>query len=249
MLKDIYLVLGGEDTIMRPRTSKLIEVLKFRQQFNSDETKVIVSGKALFNRNAFGSEARDMKNYLVKENIPSDMIIVEDKGMDFVGCLLFSFYKINYLILKEQGDTVLPEIFPEITIHLIVEKFYMGRSKEIFKRIFKTLISLNPNVKFDFIESENGEEIPFLSNIKKNRLVKKCLKNPLLIPKDDRVSRELLLLMLVLLDINTFNLRTPKDFKRYLSLLPEYREIIMGKFSYDKAQAWYMLAINAFKNN
>ena len=49
--------------------------------------------------------------------------------------------------------------------------------------------------------------------------------------------------------INTFNLRTPKDFKRYLSLLPEYREIIMGKFSYDKAQAWYMLAINAFKNN
>jgi hypothetical protein len=76
MLKDIYLILGGEDSTKRPRSSKLIEVLKTRQHFNSNETKIIVSGKSLFNRSVNGSEASDMKKYLLSKNIPSDLILI-----------------------------------------------------------------------------------------------------------------------------------------------------------------------------
>jgi hypothetical protein len=181
--------------------------------------------------------------------------------MDFVGCLLFSFYKIEELVLKTQGDTVSPKNYQDITINLIVEDFYMPRSKEIFKRIFGTLVSLNPNVKFNFIEAENSVSIPFLSNIKIKSTIKKFMKDLILIHKqgitspfmnllktlanEDRVIRELFLLYLVIFDINTYGLRLPEDFRKYLTFLPEYRELFGGDSEYKFS--WYMIAVKALR--
>jgi hypothetical protein len=209
MIKQIYIVLGGEGK-EKPRTKKLIHIIQNTPNLNWNETKIILSGLSGLNPNIEISEAKFMFKFLQENNIPKTSMILEENSMDTLGNMIFSYEICQKLILENQGNTVEPENFEPINISLITETFHLGRSKELFLRLFGTLKGINPKIKFEFI------------NTKKTNLLF----------WRDRKKQEYLIETALLTDFYTFNLRLPEDFRNYLFSLPIYSNSYTGKKKY-----------------
>lgn len=101
MLKEIYIVLGGENS-KHPRCKKLIEeLINKKTELLNGEIKIILSGKSWFNPHTEITEAKRMKEFLLsstKISIPKESIILEEESMDTLGNMIYSFNKIRNLL-------------------------------------------------------------------------------------------------------------------------------------------------------
>lgn len=154
-----------------------------------------------------------MIKYLLKNKIPTQIIINENQAMDTLGNMIFSFDIIENLVLKHQKNTVNPKVYPECEINLITERFHLHRSKELFLKIFKTLKSLNPAIKFIYHNINETNYLSYFSHQKK------------------RMIQEEIILESITLDSIHYNLQIPEQYKNYLFSLPVYKDIYKGKLN------------------
>lgn len=217
-MKRIYLLLGGESK-EKERSNKLFESIYARlSQEPFEEILVICSGFSGFNLNVNIPESSKMKQYLIEKGIPKERILEEDKSLDTLGNILYSYFIIEQLILNNQDNKINLEIYPNITISLVTSTFHLGRSKELFLRIFKTLKGINPNVNFEFIPTKKYSLLKFWKYTNLNEIAK-----DLFVEFDSQIL---------------YNLRLPEDYLKYLNSLPIYsqrelntKESIIGAYS------------------
>lgn len=226
-LENIYLLLTGENEKKRPRSKALITILSNTPNLNWENTKIIVTGKSGFTFNVEETEAKKTQKFLIKNNIPKENILLEEEAMDTLGNMVFSFYIIEKLILKEQGNTVKPKSYPKIKIHLITERFHLNRSKGLFLQIFGTLKSLNPNISFKFHKINEISTLNYFFN-----------------KKSKKYLIEHGILQTLINDITTYNLQTPEEFINFLFSMPIYNEHYTPTIPYNTSLSSYRVAIN-----
>lgn len=126
MIQEIFLILCGEDECKRPRSKKLLTLLK-----HSSHYKIIISGLSSFNLHPNSSESSRLSTYLTNHGISDHDIILEEQSMDTLGNIVFSHKLIEKLLQKYKHIS---------RISLITNNFHLHRSRRLFSRIFKALI-------------------------------------------------------------------------------------------------------------
>lgn len=77
MIKKIYLILTGEDEKKRPRSKKLLDIIR-THNLQDDEYKIIVSGYSGFLLNVETSESYNVSEYLISKGISKNNIVLEE---------------------------------------------------------------------------------------------------------------------------------------------------------------------------
>lgn len=245
MLKKIYLILTGEDEHKRPRSKKLIELIRVNN-LNLDEYKIVVSGLSGFRPNVDSSESSRLGKYLIERNISKESIILEEESMDTLGNMIFS-YKIIEELIKEN-------ISEPIEIVLITEGFHMHRSKKLFLKIFQDLRNLNNQISFSF---QSGNTFGISSFYWKRKLdviveklkrhikiggdIKDYLRKWFII--DKRYMLDFMILDIILTDLDIFRLKSYEDYKNFLFSLPVYNEKYKATQKYPIQYSIYAHAI------
>lgn len=251
MLKKIYLILGGEDEEKRPRSKKLIELLR-ADILNNIEFKVVVSGYSSFNLNAVESESSRLAKYLIGQNIPKENLILEEESMDTLGNLVFSYKIIQGLAFQNNLE--------KIEIILITEGFHMQRSKKLFLKIFENLKFSNPNVYFDFVSANTSNISSFFWTRKLDIIVEK-IKRKMDLGEDitdyfkkiifvhKKYILDYAILDMILTDADIFRLKTYEDFRNFLFSLPVYNQKYTPTQKYLTRYSIYSTAIDKLTNN
>lgn len=219
-LSTIYLVLGGEDEIKRPRSKKLLQLVR-RSQQQADEYKIIVSGLSSFDTTATTSESSRQAKYLVGHGIPKENIRIEEESLDTLGNLIFSHRIIEQLLTQ---STDLPQ-----SIVLITEGFHIHRSKKLLRRIFKDIVEQYPAVRFKFAAANPHTQAKYYW---------KWLLQKIRTGVEDE-----LILDVLTVDIDIFKLHSNKDFENYLFSLPVYVTRYKANQPYNMAHSLYARAI------
>jgi uncharacterized SAM-binding protein YcdF (DUF218 family) len=206
----IYLILTGENEKQRLRSNYLIKILKNQ---NLEHTKIVVTGKSGFENYVHQTESDRMIKHLIKNGIPKQIIINENKAMDTLGNMIFSYRIIEDLVLELQGNSVNPHSYPQCEINLITERFHLHRSKELFLKLYGTLKSINPEIEFKF---HKINETSFLNYFSHHKL---------------KLLEEYAILESLILDSIHYNLQIPEQYENYLYSLPVYKEIYKGKMN------------------
>lgn len=250
MLKKIYLILCGEDEQKRPRSKKLLECIR-SDILNNIKYKIIVSGYSSFNLNAVESESSRLAKYLIGENISKENIILEEKSMDTLGNLVFSYKIIQELISQNNQE--------KIEIILITEGFHMQRSKKLFLKIFENMKTINPCISFNFISANTQGISSFFWKRKINIIMEKIKKHMELggdikeyLTKFFLVDKKYLLdfaiLDMILTDIILFKLKSYTEYENFLFSLPIYQKKYKPKQKYLTQYSIYAHAIEHFTN-
>ncbi len=257
MIKKIYLILCGEDEHKRPRSRKLLELIR-NDILNNNEYKIVVSGLSVFNLNPESSESSRLSKYLIKNNVPKENIILEKESLDTLGNMVFSHTIIEQIIRQNPQEPI------EIT--LITEGFHMKRSEELFLKIFNDLKNINNKLTFNFERANTGGISSFfwkrkskviIEKIKIQLKIRKDIKKRHLEPEKDIVDffkksslvsikylKDFAALEIILLDIKKFRLKTYEEFENFLFSLPIYNEKYKPKHRYLIKFSLYALAIN-----
>ena len=237
MLKKIYLILTGEDETRRPRSKKLLQLIR-THNLKDDEYKIIISGYSGFLLDVDTSESFRVSQYLVSKGVNSNNIILEENSMDSLGNMYFSVQKIGTLLYSIDKNS-------PITICLVTEQFHMKRAKALFELFTPFLLITHTNISFEYQEANSLGISSYFWRRKVEVLSKKLL--PLIIKfnirslKDEFISifsnltplmkrsiSEKLGYLIIQRDIKIFKLQTYNDFTDYLFSLPFYRD----KFKY-----------------
>lgn len=118
---DYIIVLGARLNNNRPSQSlqyRLDETVKYHQRYN--HTKIIVSGGRGNGENI--SEARAMKNYLIKKGIPENLIIEEDKSTNTNENIIYSKKILDSLENKQYSVTIITNGFHCFRSKLLASK-------------------------------------------------------------------------------------------------------------------------------
>lgn len=231
-LKQIYLILTGEDESKRPRSKKLIELIR-THQFQDDEFKIIISGYSAFLLNQDSSESFRLKQYLVSKGINEKNIILEEESMDTLGNMYFSYKLISNLIFNEDKNQ-------RIMITLITENFHLKRSKNLFEKIFTNLLISRNNISFEYVGANSLSISSFFWKRKMNLILAKFLRMDFdfkdlnhLFSKMNILSKRIILdyiiLNVILTDIKRFRIYSFQDFENYLFSLPIYNQKYVPK--------------------
>jgi uncharacterized SAM-binding protein YcdF (DUF218 family) len=234
MIKKIYLILGGEDENKRPRTKKLLDLIR-NDILNNIDYKIIISGFSWFNLNSTSSESSRIRKYLIEKNISEKNIILEEESLDTLGNMIFSHIIIEKLIRENLND--------EIEIILITEGFHMKRSKELFLRIFKDIKYLNNKISFKF-ESANSLGISSFYWKRKLKVIVSKIKRRFELDKNTpeyfkkiflinkKYLFNFIILDIILTDFDFFKLKTFEDYEDFLFSLPVYNQKYKPKKKY-----------------
>lgn len=220
----IYLILTGENEKQRLRSNYLIKILQNKTPEQLQDIKVVVTGKSGFDPYVNQTESDRMIQHLIKNNIPKQIIINENQAMDTLGNMIFSYRIVEDLVLELQNNTVNPHSYPNCEINLITERFHLNRSKELFLKLFGTLKSINPTIKFKFHKINETSFLNYFSHHKK------------------RLIEEFAILESLMLDSIHYNLQIPEQYQNYLYSLPVYKDIYKGKMNL--TTSLYSKAIN-----
>lgn len=240
MIKNIFLILCGEDEIKRPRSRQLLHMLKHQTQY-----KIIVSGFSSFTIHPDSSESSRVANYLVKHGIQRSNIVLEEQSMDTLGNMIFS-HRITESLLKQYRHIA--------SITLITETFHLYRSQRLFSRIFARLLA-RYHIQSYFTGSENQEleqlyrrqeTNMILTDFYQGTLLKKDVQQFMeaLSQRRQRDAKEIAILELLLADFRTFQLRTFEQFQNYLYNLPVYNTVYRAKQALNLSNSLYSRAIN-----
>jgi len=251
MLKKIYLILCGEDEQKRPRSKKLLELVRL-DNINNIEFKIVVSGYSSFNLNANESQSLGLSKYLIENNISKENIILEEESMDTLGNMVFSYKIIESLIRQNNLE--------KIEIVLITEGFHMERSKKLFLKIFDNIKMVNPNITFDFISANTSNISSFFWRRKLDIIVEKIKRNidlgeditdyfKKIILVHKKYMLDYAILDMILTDVDIFRLKTYDDFRNFLFSLPIYNEKYTPTSKYLVRYSIYSSAIEKLINN
>lgn len=245
MLRKIYLILTGEDEHKRPRSKKLLELIRVNN-LNNNEYKIVVSGLSGFKLKVDSSESSRLAKYLIERNVLKENIILEEESMDTLGNMIFSHRIIEQLL---RQNTINP-----IEIVLITEGFHMHRSKKLFLKIFQDLKNLNNQISFSF---ESGNTFGISSFYWKRKLdviveklkrhikvggdLKEYLKKWFIV--DKRYMLDFMILDMILTDFDIFRLKTYEDYTNFLFSLPIYSEKYKPSHKYLTQYSIYAHAI------
>ncbi|MFT4244044.1 MAG: YdcF family protein [Candidatus Woesearchaeota archaeon] len=233
MLKKIYVILTGEDEIKRPRSKKLLQLIRFHN-LRDDEYKIIASGYSNFILDVDESESYKLSQYLISKGVNKDNIILEEDSMDSLGNMYFSVQKIKELLNEVDNNSPL-------TICLVTEQFHMKRAEAFFKLFTPFLLSTHPNITFEYQEAKSFGISKYFWRRRVKLLSKKLL--PLIFKGENRIKdgefksilsnltplmkrsiSEKLGYLFIVTDIEKFKLQTYNDFTDYLFSLPFYRD-------------------------
>lgn len=238
---NIYLILCGESK-RKSRSKKLIELLKNKkliflkehttlEKFWNDKV-ILISGLSGFNPNIPKkySSAEDVRTFLIHRGIPNKVIIKEEQSLDTLGNIIFSFPIINNFIIK----------YKKINLVLITEGFHMKRAKELFLRIFQSLIN---RINVEFIPSRT-KGIPW--GLYKIRLLKAKLHKKYwaaLVKRTAQLSknysRDFLIYEIINIDSKLFNLKNYEDYSNYLFSMPIYQDKYKARKKIDINKSLY----------
>ncbi|MFW5705323.1 MAG: YdcF family protein [Nanoarchaeota archaeon] len=211
-MKQIYLLLTGEDEHKFPRSKTLLahfELLRRKGELNWEEIEVIVTGYSGWNwKQANTISAEVVSDFLIKNGVPENKIRKEEEAIDTLGNMVFS-YPIVFNLLERMLSKN-----EEVKLILVTEGFHMKRSRLIFDTIYSNLLYSFPNLKFDYISAKSS------------------LFDVAISFKTRRISD--IIYAAIKYDINWFHMKTWTDFERYLKCLPVYRE----KYSREYEQLW-----------
>lgn len=240
MIKNIFLILCGEDEIKRPRSKQLLIMLKNQTQY-----KIIVSGSSSFTLYPVSSESSRVADYLVKYGIERSHIFLEEQSMDTLGNIIFSHSIIELLLKQYQHIS---------TITLITETFHLYRSKMLFSCIFNNLLK-HHHIQSYFMGSEN-KELEKLYRRQETNTIISYFYNGTLLKKDiqqflfaisqrrQRDIKEIAILKLLLADFRIFQLDNFDQFQNYLYNLPVYNTAYHAKKILNISNSLYSRAIN-----
>lgn len=251
MLKQIYLILTGESEQKRPRSKKLIELIK-KSQLDNDEFKIIISGKSSFLLEVNQTESERLKQYLILKGISEKNIILEEESMDTLGNMYFSCKLISSILSKDFFGKN-----PEITITLTTEKFHLKRSRELFEKIFRNLLITHSNLKFEYVGANSLGLSSYFWKRQTQVIFSKLMRKEIdstgisnLISKGSAQSKKIvidsIILGIILADILRFNLKSFQDFENYLFSLPIYNVKYTSKK--ELSNGFYAWAILKQKN-
>ncbi|MBW3020146.1 YdcF family protein [Candidatus Woesearchaeota archaeon] len=217
----IYILLGGEHD-SKPRSKKLLKLVQKNNQFSP--YSVICAGFTSFNTHRAKGESEEMSEYLQKKGIPKENIILENRSLDTLGNLVFSYPIVSHKILQTHD---------EVKIVLITEGFHMARAKSVFKRLFHPLES--SRVKFEFAKAntmglssffwKRSAKVIFgrLNNfVFPKNAISNLEKNSLQVTK--KYVLNFVIMDAIFADIKRFHLKNFSDFKDYMFALPVYNE-------------------------
>lgn len=249
MLKKIYVILAGEDEIKRPRSKKLLQLIR-THNLKDDEYKIIISGYSGFLLDVDTSESFRISQYLISKGINTNNIILEENSMDSLGNMYFSVQKIGTLLYNVDKNSPL-------TICLVTEQFHMKRAKALFELFTPFLLITHTNIIFEYQEANSFGISSYFWRRKVEVLSKKLLValmnqhnrytqndfNDILKNQKNLSKRfivEKLAYSSIMIDIKQFKLATYQDYEEYLFSLPFYRD----KFKY-KANPKFSLSVYA----
>lgn len=244
MIKNIFLILCGEDEIKRPRSRHLLFMLKRQNQY-----KIIISWFSSFIVHPDSSESSRIAHYLIKHGILRSNILLEEQSMDTLGNIIFS-HAITELLLKQYHHIS--------TITLITETFHLYRSQRLFSCIFDRLLK-RYNLQSYFMGSEN-QELEDLYRKQEKNIIISSFYNGTLSKKDirqfiydinqrrKRKIKEIIILEILLIDFKIFQLHSFKQFQNYLYNLPIYNTVYHKKKLINISMSLYSKAINYVMN-
>ncbi len=135
---DITIIFGGPDMIPT-RVNQAIKLYKQKKI-----SKILVTGGiGYFNKDKINTEADTMKEYLIKNKIPSKDILIENKSRSTKENIIYSFN-----LLKEKYD------ISKTTILLISSDYHIKRCKILFSKysnnisIYGTVSKINKDTWF-----------------------------------------------------------------------------------------------------
>lgn len=137
--KNVYLLLTGAEDYKYDRAKKLLKLLNKKNDFKND--LIIISGLSSFDPYKKVSKAKKYKSYLEKNSSKLPKIILEEKAMDTLGNMIFSYEIIKEIIKKEKQT---------INVFLITENYHIKRSKWLFEQVF---VDLKKQLNVEFISS------------------------------------------------------------------------------------------------
>lgn len=219
-LKTIFLLLAGESETKRPRSKKLLQLVR-RSRLRPDAFKVIVSGLSSFDTTAQTSESERASQFLITHGVPIKAIVKEEAALDTLGNLVFS-HEIIADLLQHQVE-------PTTCIVVVTEGFHMHRAKKLFRHVFQDISVTYPKVSFAFVSAKPHTRAKYywqravqsLSNSVRDELILDCIS----------------------LDIDIFHLHNYEDFKNYLFSLPVYNRIYTASYGYNMHRSIYAHAI------
>ncbi len=122
---EIYLILGGENEVVRPRCNACLVHARAQLDVDKDfwlHTKILCSGQRFLTAPSRIPESVLMREYLIANGIPHTVILTEEQSLDTLGNFVFSYPII--------------ESFHPSKVFLVTDNSHMVRASRVFSTIF-----------------------------------------------------------------------------------------------------------------